>query len=306
MKVMLIALVSLLGRSSLASVESAPIGTDIPSPYYYVPPRVQLRPEKTVPSSSRPPPPPSNTYLPPLKPLPSSPAVPTTTTSYLPPPITRSHQPSTDYLPPSGSGRSPSVPEVPSNYLPPLRSDYLPPPTVHPPAFTTRSQYLPPSNIAPVADDKTSGPEHAQLPEPVHGRGRPSSSSPPTEGGPRVKGAEQSVTDNYLPPVSGSSESYGARASEHSTTELAKYEFEYRVNDEFGNDFGHKESREGNQARGYYSVLLPDGRKQVVHYQADEAGFRPRIMYEEVATVLGPKTPRVVAANRLDVPQGPY
>lgn len=61
------------------------------------------------------------------------------------------------------------------------------------------------------------------------------------------------------------------------------------MSDEFGNDYAHKESRAGAQTQGFYSVLLPDGRKQIVHYEADEGGFKPRISYEAAASVLGPK-----------------
>lgn len=61
----------------------------------------------------------------------------------------------------------------------------------------------------------------------------------------------------------------------------AKYEFEYEVNDqEFGVEFGHKESRDGDLAMGEYNVLLPDGRKQRVEYEADGEGYRPKITYE--------------------------
>lgn len=56
----------------------------------------------------------------------------------------------------------------------------------------------------------------------------------------------------------------------------AKYEFEYNVKDDAtGQDFGHKESREGSRTMGRYFVLLPDGRKQIVEYYADETGYHP-------------------------------
>lgn len=73
-----------------------------------------------------------------------------------------------------------------------------------------------------------------------------------------------------------------------------------------GNDFGHKEERDGSVVTGKYYVLLPDGRKQVsesicslimkilnrlnpppvqiVNYIADENGYRPTITYEEAAS----------------------
>lgn len=63
--------------------------------------------------------------------------------------------------------------------------------------------------------------------------------------------------------------------------EPAKYEFEYEVNDaETGTQFGHQESRDGDVATGEYNVLLPDGRKQIVKYQADTEGYKPKISYE--------------------------
>ncbi|XP_063981746.1 pro-resilin-like [Diachasmimorpha longicaudata] len=65
----------------------------------------------------------------------------------------------------------------------------------------------------------------------------------------------------------------------------AKYEFEYMVNDaDSGNDFGHKESRDGDVARGIYYVLLPDGRRQTVEYIADQNGFRPVVSYMQEGT----------------------
>jgi hypothetical protein len=64
--------------------------------------------------------------------------------------------------------------------------------------------------------------------------------------------------------------------------EPAHYEFSYEVNDpDSGSDFGHEESRQEEEAKGTYFVLLPDGRKQIVEYEADEEGFKPMIRYEE-------------------------
>lgn len=63
--------------------------------------------------------------------------------------------------------------------------------------------------------------------------------------------------------------------------EPANYQFEYHVYDpESGNDFGHQETRQGDVAQGKYFVLLPDGRKQIVEYIADQKGYRPKISYE--------------------------
>ena len=49
-----------------------------------------------------------------------------------------------------------------------------------------------------------------------------------------------------------------------------------------GNDFGHKESRDGDITRGVYFVLLPDGRRQMVEYEADQDGYRPKVTYMQV------------------------
>lgn len=62
----------------------------------------------------------------------------------------------------------------------------------------------------------------------------------------------------------------------------AKYEFQYDVQDyHTGQDFGHMESRDGDKTVGRYYVLLPDGRKQIVQYEADEHGYRPVVSYED-------------------------
>ncbi|KAI5705407.1 hypothetical protein M8J76_000682 [Diaphorina citri] len=61
----------------------------------------------------------------------------------------------------------------------------------------------------------------------------------------------------------------------------AKYEFGYKIEDSnTWNDFGHREGRLGDLTWGSYEVLLPDGRKQIVEYEADSNGYRPRIRYE--------------------------
>ncbi|XP_057319473.1 pro-resilin [Microplitis mediator] len=89
--------------------------------------------------------------------------------------------------------------------------------------------------------------------------------------------------NQYLPP----NQQYGAPGGNNGAgyndgynDTPAKYEFEYMVNDiESGNDFGHKESRDGDVTRGTYYVLLPDGRRQTVEYIADQNGYRPVVTY---------------------------
>ncbi|XP_054281985.1 pro-resilin-like [Macrosteles quadrilineatus] len=69
------------------------------------------------------------------------------------------------------------------------------------------------------------------------------------------------------------------------SSEPASYQFSYHVQDApSGNDFGHMESREGHVAKGMYMVLLPDGRRQIVEYTADETGYHPTVRYEGTAT----------------------
>lgn len=70
--------------------------------------------------------------------------------------------------------------------------------------------------------------------------------------------------------------------------EPAKYEFSYEVKDEqSGADYGHTESRDGDRAQGEFNVLLPDGRKQIIEYEADQDGFKPQIRYEGEANNQG-------------------
>lgn len=66
--------------------------------------------------------------------------------------------------------------------------------------------------------------------------------------------------------------------------EPANYDFSYEVvAPEYGVQFGHQESRRDEQTAGRYNVLLPDGRTQIVQYEADEGGYRPTITYQEPA-----------------------
>lgn len=63
------------------------------------------------------------------------------------------------------------------------------------------------------------------------------------------------------------------------------YEYSYEVQDAgVGLDFGHREMRKDDEAKGTYHVLLPDGRTQIVDYVADAGGYRPMIRYEGTAS----------------------
>lgn len=64
------------------------------------------------------------------------------------------------------------------------------------------------------------------------------------------------------------------------------YEFGYSVKDDAtGNDFGRRETSDGETVRGEYRVQLPDGRTQIVTYTADwRTGFHADVRYEGTAT----------------------
>ncbi|XP_013184681.1 pro-resilin-like [Amyelois transitella] len=75
---------------------------------------------------------------------------------------------------------------------------------------------------------------------------------------------------------------FGRNALDDANPEPANYNFGYMVNDyQEGTDFGHHEERQEEKALGEYHVVLPDGRKQTVSYEADERGFKPHISYQD-------------------------
>ncbi|XP_037801410.1 pro-resilin-like [Penaeus monodon] len=79
----------------------------------------------------------------------------------------------------------------------------------------------------------------------------------------------------YRPPVP----SYNAPAPAPSGP--AQYDFNYAVQDNFGNDFGHQESRNGYDTQGTYYVQLPDGRLQRVTYTVNgDSGFVAEVTYQ--------------------------
>ena len=64
------------------------------------------------------------------------------------------------------------------------------------------------------------------------------------------------------------------------------YQYGYQVDDHYTGDYhGHMEHTAGHLTKGEYKVKLPDGRVQVVSYEADHAGFRPRVTYEGTSVV---------------------
>lgn len=58
------------------------------------------------------------------------------------------------------------------------------------------------------------------------------------------------------------------------------YAFKFNVNDYYGNEQSRSETHENELTRGEYTVNLPDGRKQIVTYEADENGYRADVSYE--------------------------
>lgn len=64
------------------------------------------------------------------------------------------------------------------------------------------------------------------------------------------------------------------------------FNFAYAVKDEYnGNIQSHNEDSDGKVTQGQYSVLLPDGRTQVVNFRADHStGYVAEVSYDGVAT----------------------
>ncbi|KAJ0175675.1 hypothetical protein K1T71_008834 [Dendrolimus kikuchii] len=88
------------------------------------------------------------------------------------------------------------------------------------------------------------------------------------------------LAQEYLPPKVG-----GIKKPVPEAILPANYDFSYDVQDNAVSlDFGHNEKRKEDQASGSYHVLLPDGRTQLVEYEAGPDGYKPQIMYMGTAT----------------------
>ncbi|XP_053612614.1 pro-resilin-like isoform X3 [Plodia interpunctella] len=86
----------------------------------------------------------------------------------------------------------------------------------------------------------------------------------------------------YLPPKLGGG---GSKKPAVEPTLPANYDFSYDVQDNAVSlDFGHNEKRKDDRATGSFHVLLPDGRMQLVEYEAGPDGYKPQIMYMGTAT----------------------
>ena len=64
-----------------------------------------------------------------------------------------------------------------------------------------------------------------------------------------------------------------------------RYAYDYAVHDpHYGAQFAKKETSDGGNVEGQYSVVLPDGRTQHVKYYADHyGGYNAEVSYEGYA-----------------------
>ncbi|KAI8422347.1 hypothetical protein MSG28_006210 [Choristoneura fumiferana] len=91
----------------------------------------------------------------------------------------------------------------------------------------------------------------------------------------------EAAGQEYLPPKIGGAKKPAAPEP----TLPANYDFSYDVQDSgVSLDFGHNEKRKDDRATGSYHVLLPDGRMQLVEYEAGPDGYKPQVMYMGTAT----------------------
>ncbi|XP_060859158.1 pro-resilin-like [Metopolophium dirhodum] len=104
--------------------------------------------------------------------------------------------------------------------------------------------------------------------------GSPAGNSNPGYGGTGTSVPSGDYGHKGQNPVGGPSGSDG-------NSEPEPFNFAYQVKDAPTNtDFKHEANSDGKRVTGAYSVLLPDGRNQVVTYVADENGYNAKINYE--------------------------
>ncbi|XP_046628052.1 pro-resilin-like isoform X2 [Neodiprion virginianus] len=96
-------------------------------------------------------------------------------------------------------------------------------------------------------------------------------------------GGAGTVTNSYGAPLNGGGHD---AHQDYIDSQPKSYEFGYAVKDAAsGNDFGRRETSDGETVRGEYRVQLPDGRTQIVTYTADwRTGFHADVRYEGVAS----------------------
>ncbi|XP_026758527.2 pro-resilin-like [Galleria mellonella] len=158
--------------------------------------------------------------------------------------------------------------------------------TVAEPPPSPSLSYLPPSTGNHGGPYQGTGPQlvsartlegHSHNPHAHHGAQANgfARSSPHGHGQGRFAGNSDQGYDRNAAP-------FGRNGLDDANPEPANYNFGYMVNDyQEGTDFGHHEERQDERAMGEYHVVLPDGRKQTVSYEADERGFKPQISYED-------------------------
>lgn len=156
-----------------------------------------------------------------------------------------------------------------------------------PPNQQPSSQYGAPSgfgNSGPSNNYQQQQKPSSQYGAPANSYIPPSNNFAPPQsqyGAPSNTAAVYKPQPQYGAPSAGAG-GYGNGQNDYESKEPARYNFEYNVLDyQSGNDFGHMETRDGDRTTGRYYVLLPDGRKQIVTYEADQNGYRPTITYEQ-------------------------
>ncbi|XP_066948518.1 pro-resilin-like [Macrobrachium rosenbergii] len=90
--------------------------------------------------------------------------------------------------------------------------------------------------------------------------------------------ADSRESFEYAPRRGSSEESYESGE--------AKYSFNWAVDhDPSSNEFGHQETRDGDETQGSYYVELPDGRLQTVKYVVEgDSGYVAEVNYEGSAS----------------------
>ncbi|XP_068210711.1 pro-resilin-like [Palaemon carinicauda] len=90
--------------------------------------------------------------------------------------------------------------------------------------------------------------------------------------------ADSRESFEYAPRRDSSEESY--ESSE------ARYSFNWAVDhDPSSNEFGHQESRDGDETQGSYYVELPDGRLQTVRYFVNgDSGYVAEVNHEDTSS----------------------
>ncbi|XP_046461253.1 keratin, type I cytoskeletal 9-like [Daphnia pulex] len=133
-------------------------------------------------------------------------------------------------------------------------------------------------------------------------------------GGPAAAFGGQS---GYGGGAQGGAPGYGAAAGGYGGNSDAgmPYQFQYNVN-EYGNNFGHSQSSDGNQVTGRYFVQLPDGRLQTVDFKSDPLnGYTADVQYQGQAQYPGsnnggyssqPSGAQYPSGGTQQAPQGNY